>query len=215
VYDAMVACRDGLARAARPRLFEEILRLLRGGAAHRSMWLLWETGAMSILLPELSAFLDDEEATEGGVQRFFRKMLAIDAKTKAQGKPLDDVVLWTALLQEPIEEACYGARERIEAMVEFLEPVIERIAMPRRIADGLRRILAVQPRLAAGKVGRLVRNDALAPALDVLEIDWIGRGKDLLAIAKMREELPPPAPAARPIPRGAPWRRGRGAARRP
>ena len=53
VYDAMVACREDLAQAARPRIFEEILRLLRGGAAHRSMWLLWETGAMAILLPEL------------------------------------------------------------------------------------------------------------------------------------------------------------------
>src|SRR5665811_2066928 len=47
VYDAMVSTREDLAKAARPRLFEEILRLLRGGAAHRSMWLLWETGAMS------------------------------------------------------------------------------------------------------------------------------------------------------------------------
>jgi poly(A) polymerase len=60
VYDAMVACREELARAARARLFEEILRLMRGGAAHRSMWLLWEIGAMAILLPELSAFLDDD-----------------------------------------------------------------------------------------------------------------------------------------------------------
>src|SRR5579859_1520867 len=34
VYDAMVWVRDDLAKAARPRLFEEILRLLRGGAAH-------------------------------------------------------------------------------------------------------------------------------------------------------------------------------------
>src|SRR5690606_3078006 len=44
VYDAIVQCRGALAMAARPRLFEEILRLMRGGAAHRSMWLAWETG---------------------------------------------------------------------------------------------------------------------------------------------------------------------------
>ena len=31
--------RATLARAARPRLFEEILRLMRGGGAHRSIWL--------------------------------------------------------------------------------------------------------------------------------------------------------------------------------
>ena len=84
VYDAMVATREDLAKAARPRLFEEILRLLRGGA-HRSMWLAWETGAMSVVLPELAAFLDDEEATDGGAGRFFRGMDAIDALTKARG----------------------------------------------------------------------------------------------------------------------------------
>lgn len=142
------------------------------------------------LLPELSAFVDDDEATNGGGARFWLKMSAIDAMTKAQRRPLDDTVLWTALLQEPIEEACYGARDRIDAMVEFLEPIIERIAMPRRIADGLRRIVAVQPRLAAGKVGRLARNEMLAPALEVLELDWMARGKDLAPLEKLRAELP-------------------------
>ena len=34
VYDAIVVCRDSLARTARPRLFEEILRLMRMGAAN-------------------------------------------------------------------------------------------------------------------------------------------------------------------------------------
>src|SRR5215813_12452383 len=69
VYDAMVLQRGELARAARPRLFEEIGRLLRGGAAHRSMWLLWEVGAMAVLLPELGAYIDDDDATDGGGER--------------------------------------------------------------------------------------------------------------------------------------------------
>ena len=114
VYDAMVATREELAKAARPRVFEEILRLLRGGAAHRSMWLLWETGAMAVLLPELAAFLDDEEAHRRRRARAsFAKMDAIDAMTRARGTPLDDVVLWTLLLKEPLDEACAGARDRI------------------------------------------------------------------------------------------------------
>ena len=43
-YDAMVGSRAELARAARPRIFEEILRLMRMGGSHRSMWLMWEIG---------------------------------------------------------------------------------------------------------------------------------------------------------------------------
>ncbi|HEY1696298.1 MAG TPA: polynucleotide adenylyltransferase PcnB [Polyangiaceae bacterium] len=186
VYDAMVWTREDLAKAARPRVFEEILRLLRGGAAHRSMWLLWETGAMAVLLPELAAFLDDEEATQGGARRFFRKMAALDAMTKARGRAPDDVVLWTVLLKEPLDEACAGEKDRVRAAADFLDPVIERVAVPRRIADGVRRIVAILPRIASGRTGRFARTDLMAPALDVLEAELLGAGKGIDAVQKMR-----------------------------
>jgi poly(A) polymerase len=186
VYDAMVAAREDLAKAARPRLFEEILRLLRGGAAHRSMWLLWETGAMAVILPQLAAFLDDEEATEGGVERFFRRMDAIDGMTRARGRALDDVVLWTVLLKEPLDEACAGEKDKIRAASEFLDPVIELVAVPRRIADGVRRIVAILPRLASGRAGRFGRTDLMAPALDVLEAELVATGRSPEAAHKLR-----------------------------
>jgi poly(A) polymerase len=187
VYDAMVSNRGELAKSARPRLFEEILRLLREGAAHRSMWLFWETGAMSVLLPELSAFLDDEEATSGGVERFWRTMDALDRRKRERGT-LSDVVLWTALLREPLREACDGARDQAGAAYELLEPIIARIAMPRRIADGIRRIVAVQGRLTHGRLGRFARTDVLEPALDVLEIDLEARGADTSIVSNLRRE---------------------------
>lgn len=186
VYDAIGWVRDDLAKAARPRVFEEILRLLRGGAAHRSAWLMWETGAMSVLLPELAAFLEDEEATAGGAQRFFRKMDAVDAMGRARGRPLDDVVLWTVLLKEPLDEACAGERDKIRASGEFLDPIIERVAVPRRIADGVRRIVAILPRVAAGRAGRFARTNLMAPALDVLEAELLAAGRPVDAVQKMR-----------------------------
>jgi poly(A) polymerase len=200
VYDAMVACREDLEKAARPRVFEEILRLLRGGAAHRSMWLMWEVGAMSILLPELAAFIDDDEATAGGARRFWRKMDAIDRQTRRHGKAPSDVVLWTALLQEPLDEACAGERDKIRAASDFLDPVIERIAVPRRIADGVRRIVAILPRLAAGRAGRFGRTDLMGPAIDVLEIDRLARGASLDIVDRLREQLDPPRSSRRPPP---------------
>jgi poly(A) polymerase len=206
VYDAMVSCREELAKAARPRVFEEILRLLRGGAAHRSMWLLWEIGAMAILLPELAAFLDDHESTAGGCDRFWRQLDAIDRATRAAGKPLDDIVLWATLLSEPIEEAALGAADRSEAVADFLDPVVERIAMPRRIADAIRRIRAILPRLAQGKGGRLLKSDVAREALMVLEIELAARGEQLPALARMREEAATFAPVVAP---GAGRRLGR------
>lgn len=207
VYDAMVASRLELARAARPRLFEEILRLMRAGGAHRSMWLLWEVGAMAVLLPELAAFLDDDEATVDGSLRFFRKMDAIDKKTIEEGI-LDDVVLMTALMYEPLEEAATGVRDVMGAVNEFLEPIIERIAMPRRIADGMRRIMTMVPRIISGRVGRFARTDLFLPALDVAEIVLSARGMSTTAIEALRREAMPPSPREPRRPSGIPRQRG-------
>lgn len=171
VYDAMVQTRESLARAARPRLFEEILRLLRGGGAHRSIWLAWESGILSVLLPELSAFLDDAGDEEGPATRTFRVLREIDRRTQQAGRPLDDVVLWTSLLLEPIKEACDGARDRVSAAFDFLDPVIERLAVPRRMADAMRRIVAALPRLAAGKPGRFAKTELYAAAMQIVEIE--------------------------------------------
>jgi poly(A) polymerase len=204
VYDAMVATRKDLGKAARPRLFEELLRLLRGGAAHRSMWLLWETGAMSVVLPELAAFLDDEDATQGGAERFYRRMDAIDAMTRARGRPLDDIALWTVLLKEPLDEACAGEKDKIAAAADFLDPVIERVAVPRRIADGVRRIVAILPRLAAGRAGRFGRTELMGSALDVLEAELLASGRGAEMVQRMRAaEVSGRPPAARPPRRDA------------
>lgn len=196
VYDAMVASRDQLARAARRRLFEEILRLLRGGAAHRSMWLLWETGAMAVLLPELAAFLDDEEANPEGAARFWRTMQAIDRHTREHGATYGDLVLWCALLREPLLEACAGHRDFFGTAAEFLEPVIERVAIPRRVADAIRGVLAMQSRLRDGRLGRAVRSELATAALDVLELECVVLGEGTSLVRQLRAELAH-APAAR------------------
>ncbi len=198
VYDAMVACREELARAARARIFEEILRLMRGGAAHRSMWLLWEMGAMAILLPELAAFIDDDEATAGAGDRVWKRLDGIDRRIKDRGAAPNDIILWSALLAEPLEEATAGTTDRIQATFDFLEPIIDRIAMPRRIADAMRRITAMLPRLAQGKAGRLLRTDVIALAVEVLELDLETRGLPLDVAARLREEVAAAGPPAEP-----------------
>jgi poly(A) polymerase len=170
VYDAMVATRATLARAARPRLFEEILRLLRGGGAHRSIWLAWELGILGILLPELGSFLDDDEGT-GPASRVWKLLKEVDRRTTQRGAALDDIALWTLLLLEPMKEACEGERDRISAVYAFLDPVIERLAVPRRVADAMRRIVAVLPRFAAGRTGKFARNALFDLATQIHEIE--------------------------------------------
>ena len=48
--------------------------------------------------------------------------------------------------------------------------------MPRRIADGIRRIVH-GPRILAGRIGRFARTDLYLPALDVAELVVTSRGR--------------------------------------
>ena len=167
VYDAMVQCRGALRKAARPRLFEEVLRLLRSGASRRAFWLAWETGVLDVLLPELSTYLADLPEHDNSVWRILQE---VDRTTLERKSPLDDTVLWAMLLLEPMREACEGETDRVEAAYAFLEPIVDRLNVPRRIADAVRRIVALMPRAESGRTGRFART-ALYPALrDVVEL---------------------------------------------
>src|SRR6187399_154006 len=167
VYDAIVLCRGALRKAARPRLFEEVLRLLRSGASRRAFWLAWETGVLDVLLPELSTYLADLPEDDNSVWRILQE---VDRTTQERKSPLDDTVLWAMLLLEPMREACAGEKDRVEAAYAFLEPIVDRLNVPRRIADAVRRIVALMPRVEAGRSGRFART-TLYPALrDVVEL---------------------------------------------
>jgi poly(A) polymerase len=139
---------------------------MREGAAHRALFLCWETGVMDVLLPELSTFLADRDEDD---DRVWQLLQEIDRRTLENG-PLDDVVLWTVLLAEPLREACDGARDRVEMAHEFLEGVVDRLNVPRRIAESVRRIIALMPRLESGRGGRFSRTPLYPVAMEVLDI---------------------------------------------
>lgn len=180
-YHALAHCRSALAMAARPRLFEEVLRLLRGGAAHRSMWLAWETGLLDILLPELATYLYDAPEDD---DRVWRLLDQADALVARMGTDVDDIVLVTLLLLEPMMEACSGQRDRITSGHEFLEPLIERLALPRRIADSIRRIVAILPRLAAGRAPKFQRSTLYPYAKQVLDCSLAAGATPVLESAR-------------------------------
>ena len=172
VYDAMVAQRDELARAARPRLLEEVLRLLRGGASHRSFWLLWETGSLGVLIPQLAMHLDDDSAL---ARRLWARLDAIDA-LKQDGQLPSDAVLFAALMLGPIEDAVRGERDPLAAYDGLMDDVVETLAVPRRMKERIRNVVYAQRRLASGKLGTMARRDYFddAATLFAIECDALG-----------------------------------------
>jgi poly(A) polymerase len=173
VYDAIVQCRSSLAMAARPRLFEEVLRLLREGASHRAFWLAWESGVMDELLPELSSYLADEPES-GGIT--WRILSIVDQWVRERREAPSEVVLWFLLLAEPLLEACSGSRDRMVAAGRFLEPIIDRLNLPRRVADSMRRVAAVLPRVESGRVGRMNRSALWTELRQIVQIRRMAQG---------------------------------------
>lgn len=188
-YDAIVAHRDELGRSARPRLFEEILRLLRGGAARRSVYLAWDTGVLGVILPELSAYLDDGDLDGGAARRVFRALAEIDRMTAERGGPLDDLVLLAVLLREPIREWTEGAKTREEwrlAVDEKIAEIGERMAITRRTSEGLSRIYAADARLRAGRSGGFLSTPLGPLARDLAVVGLVADGAPAERIEKLR-----------------------------
>lgn len=172
VYDAMVALREEIRKSAPPRVLEEVLRLLRGGAAQRSMWLTWDSGVLAVVLPELVAHLEDEAEGSGAM---WGRLAAVDAYTQERGSP-SDAVLLAVILMGPCDEALDGAKDVGRAFEFFIDQISVRLAIPRRMKDRLRMLLMSQRRLKQGRYQTLTHRDFFAEAALVHAFDCEARG---------------------------------------
>jgi poly(A) polymerase len=187
-YDAMVAQREELQKAAKARLFEEVLRLLRGGAAHRSFWLAWETGVLGVLMPQVSAMLDDQAPR---MEDFWRKLDAIDAMVQ-EGRTPSDTVLLSVVLTGAIDEALEGAKDPLAAYEDLLIGINELLALPRRIKERMRVVIGCQRRIRGGKIGTLVQRDFWPDAVELYMVECRARGVEPAAAVLATAHRPRP-----------------------
>ncbi|MBP9111829.1 MAG: polynucleotide adenylyltransferase PcnB [Polyangiaceae bacterium] len=196
VYDAMVAHADELKRASKPRLFEELLRLLRQGGSQRSFWLLWEIGALAMFLPEISAYVEEYAGRPEG-SRFWKLLGALDQINKERGQTMDDASLVAILLREPLQEVLLADDDPSAGAFEFLEPLVQRMGLTRRIADAVRRIVLMQVRFERGKGTKLLRSEWAREAVDAYEVWLLANGRDRQAAHDLRAQIPKPTRAPR------------------
>ncbi|MCA9529150.1 MAG: polynucleotide adenylyltransferase PcnB [Myxococcales bacterium] len=191
VYEAIVHHRCELARAASARVLEEIFRLLRGGAAHRSVYLCWESGVLAEVLPELACFLDDDGPQ---ARRTWGRLLAADAMHRDGALPKDAVV-FAAMLLGPILEAVEGRRDVSATFDEFFQPITERLNVPRRMKDRVRLLVLAYQRLSAGRAASVARREVFPDAMRLYALDCVARGDPA-------PDLPPETPDRPPRARG-------------
>jgi poly(A) polymerase len=202
VWDALVATREDLLKAARPRLFEDTMRLLRGGTSQRAFWLAWDAGLLAVLLPDLAALLDDgQETPRSRATLVWRKLGALDAMIKARGMHYSDEFLCAVLLEDAIWEASGHDRDRVRAVGDFVSSVVDRVAIPRRVTEAIGRLLHVKAKLGGARLPpRLVRSDATEGAVELLAIEALARGESMAKVDALRRAVEE-APRATTVPR--------------
>jgi hypothetical protein len=143
-------------------------RLLRGGAAARSVELCVETGVLSLLCPFLGEAVgasmaegaaaeavggSDERMAVEARERFWLMLDALDESVREHGEVPSNGMLVAALCAPFCREAIEPERGRVrdagEVIDEVLRPVAGGLFVSRRDAERARQILLVQRRLGA------------------------------------------------------------------
>lgn len=185
--EAILSERGELKKAAVPRLYEEMRRLLWSGAARRSFELLDELRLLEVLLPELTGFLGRPAADPW--LPLGPLLDTLDRRFEDPDKPPPDGLMF-AVLMWPLFQALVGTLEGPvppddeRALAEaVLEPVARRLGVPRRTQETLLRVIEGQRRFRRAKHERQKRGLARDP-------DYAS----IVAFAEMRTEAGDLAP---------------------
>jgi poly(A) polymerase len=187
---AIVAERWEIPKSAAPRIVEEVLRMLRGGAARKSFQLLRELGVLEVILPRLHEFLgSSDEAVFPERTRLWEYLEALD-DLRREGREFANPVLAGCLLWPPIRAGAFARGLDVDNpghLEELLAPLATEMHLSRKDTERLKLVLSLQGRLAQlsqarGRVGAVVSRGHFPDALDLFEIGAMatGEGADLV-----------------------------------
>ncbi len=156
-YRRMMEHRGDIAKCAQARVSEEFYRLLRAGAAKRSMEILLQAELLELLAPELSRALRDDPAEPAdadpvkleGIQRrrarLWAYLAALDRSTARRTVPPTNSLLLAVLMLPPLRDALdpdsTGVGDIGQMVAQSIQPVLERLRASRRDGELARQIL--------------------------------------------------------------------------
>lgn len=166
-----------LADVPSARLFDEVLKMLLGGAAVQTFELLRHYNLFAELFPQTEAALAREE--QQFPLTFIIRALENTDRRIADDKPVTPAFLYAALLWEPVRQSAAvlqakGSSEHdalLNAGEEIWQRQQARVAIPRRFATPMREIFQLQPRFrqTSGKRAmRLLAHPRFRAAYDFL-----------------------------------------------
>ncbi len=142
-WAAMVDMVDELGRSAKPRVLEEILRLMRSGVALGAFRMLRACGALRVLLPQIDEHLgqrgDPDPAAHERADAFWRLLEALDGDVHAGNSPATGVCIAALFLRLAERAAEVDPRnhenagpELARAASDLLEPFALSVRLSRR-----------------------------------------------------------------------------------
>ncbi len=165
-YRRMMEHRGEIAKCAQARVSEEFYRLLRAGAAKRSLELLVETDLLELMVPDLAKSLKGEPADEQAAlrrARLWRYLEALDQSALKRPVAPSNALLLATLMLPPLRDALdpdsNGVRDIGQLVTQSLITAFERLRPSRRDSETARQILIVQRYLLPSRRGRRHRRD--------------------------------------------------------
>jgi len=167
------------------RLLDEIYKLFAFQSAEAAFFLLWELKLLSVLLPEVNAYI---EAAGGRNAPIWRYLAALDSGEHWPDRPSASLMLGTVFC-DPVMRHLAASRalqesERDAVMIDrFMAPVAQRFMIPKAVRFHLVRILENQVRMdqvasvpgdakdrRKSLVKRIAHHDSFPESLALLEI---------------------------------------------
>jgi poly(A) polymerase len=145
-YQRMLDHAGEIQKCAQARVSEEIYRLLRGGAAKRSVELLREMGLLKLLMPWLVTALEASDPEgERSKTRFWAYMAALDRSTQRRSAPPSNALVLAAVtfpwLRDTLHPDTNAVRDIGQHVAQAIAPVLEQVKASRRDGELARKIL--------------------------------------------------------------------------
>ena len=191
-WDAMCAVAPELGRSAPPRVFEEVLRLMRSGTAMGAIKMLRACGALRSILPAQDIHLG---ARRGGPEEdhlraevFWRLLEALDSEVHQGYEPTVAVViavLFNELVEREVDPDTRtkqgGPGDRLSVCRAVMDPLFEATRLNRREFGRAQRLIATQDRFQALTNPRFspllfARQEDFPEALDLFGLREKARG---------------------------------------
>lgn len=163
-YNAILRHHEEILKASSPRVFEELQKLFAFGCGEKAFRLLYKTGLLHDLLPEIADFLDHDHGQDSVLWDW---LAHLDARIHEQGK-VEPVLVFAALFTAPIQRVAARYAHRGERVIhnallaELIPPIAARICMPKWMAARMGQIMSYQCRFEPDKRKRFSKRGFVA-----------------------------------------------------